>query len=155
MLRITLASLHLLALGIGFGAVWERAVTLSEPLDLPTMQRAFRADSWWGIAAVLWIGTGLWRLLGATEKSTAYYMQNHVFFAKMGFLVLILALEIWPMVTLIRWRLIAGRRAVAWHPSPIAAKRIALISYIEMGLIVCMIVTAVMMARGIGTTTGG
>jgi putative membrane protein len=152
MLRLTLAALHLIALGIGLGAVWARGNALSSPLDLPAMRRAFRADTWWGLAAALWIATGLWRLFGSTEKSTAYYMRNHIFFAKMGFLVLILLLEIWPMITLIRWRQIAGRGTSAWNPNPAAARRIAKISYAEAVLIICMVFAAVAMARGYGET---
>ena len=150
MLRLFLAAMHLIALGIGLGAVWARANALSRPLDRAAMVRAFRADTWWGIAAALWIATGLWRLLGRTEKSTSYYMHNHVFFTKMSFLVIILLLEIGPMITLIRWRQIAGRGTSAWNPNPAAARRIARISYIEAALIIAMVFAAVAMARGYG-----
>ncbi|PYP61918.1 MAG: DUF2214 domain-containing protein [Gemmatimonadetes bacterium] len=150
MLRLFLAAMHLIALGIGLGAVWARANALSRPLDRAAMVRAFRADTWWGIAAALWIATGLWRLLGGTEKSTSYYMHNHVFFTKMSFLVIILLLEIGPMITLIRWRQIAGRGTSAWNPNPAAARRIARISYIEAALVIAMVFAAVAMARGYG-----
>jgi len=150
MLRLFLAAMHLIALGIGLGAVWARASALSRPLDRAAMVRAFRADTWWGIAAALWIATGLWRLLGGTEKSTSYYMRNHVFFTKMSFLVIILLLEIGPMITLIRWRQIAGRGTSAWNPNPAAARRIARISYIEAALVIAMVFAAVAMARGYG-----
>src|SRR5689334_11348149 len=94
MLRLFLAAMHLIALGIGLGAVWARASALSRPLDRAAMVRAFRADTWWGGAAALWIATGVWRLLAGTEKATTYYMHNQAFFAKMGFLVIILLLEV-------------------------------------------------------------
>ena len=81
MLRITLAILHLVALGIGLGAVWARARALGErPLDRHSARRAFAADAWWGIAAVLWISTGLWRWLAGTEKATEYYLSSRVSF---------------------------------------------------------------------------
>src|SRR5205085_3424699 len=95
--------------GIGLGAVLSRARALGGALDAGALRRAFAADSWWGAAALLWISTGLWRLVAGTEKDTAYYMQNHAFFAKMGALGILLLLEIWPMVTLIRWRIGAAR----------------------------------------------
>jgi putative membrane protein len=151
MLRIFLAAVHIIALGIGLGAVWARGNALTGPLDLPAMRRAFRADSWWGIAAAIWITTGVWRLLAGTEKPMSYYMHNHAFFAKMGFLALILLLEIWPMVTLIRWRQIAGRGTSAWNPNPAAARRIARISYIEAVLVIAIVFAAVGMARGYGS----
>ena len=80
MLRLFLAAMHLIALGIGLGSVWTRASALSRPLDRAAMVRAFHADTWWGVAAALWIATGLWRLLAGTEKATTYYTHNHVFF---------------------------------------------------------------------------
>ena len=124
MLRVALAALHLLALGIGLGAVWARARALGErPLDVSAARRAFAADTWWGVAAGLWIATGLWRLLAGTEKATSYYLHNHVFFAKMGCLALILVLELWPMTTLIRWRVTAKRRGDGWRPDAGAAGR--------------------------------
>jgi|SRR5687767_5411541 len=150
-LRVLLATLHLLALGIGLGAVWTRARMLSvRPLDVVSVRRAFVADAWWGIAAGLWIATGLWRLFASIEKPASYYMQNHVFLMKMGFLALILILEIWPMITLIRWRRDSGRNRESWIPDESAASRISTISYVEAALVVAMVVAAAAMARGVG-----
>ena len=154
MLRITLAILHLLALGIGLGAVWARARALGErPLDRTAARRAFAADAWWGLAAVLWIGTGLWRLLAGTEKATQYYLANHIFLAKLGFLVAILLLELWPAVTLVRWRRAAARGGSSWTPHAPSASRIRAISYLQAALVVAMVCAAVMMARGFGVTS--
>jgi putative membrane protein len=152
MLRLVLASLHLLALGIGLGAVWARARGLREPIDRASLRRAFAADGWWGFAAALWISTGVWRLIAATEKPTTYYMHNHVFFMKMGFLVLILLLEIWPMVTLIRWRAASRRGSLVPERLADKARHIRSISYFEALLVVCMVVAAAAMARGFGAT---
>jgi putative membrane protein len=147
-LRWLLAAAHLLGLGIGLGAVWARARLIgAAPLDGPALRRVFTADAWWGVAAVVWISTGLWRLFAATEKPTAYYLANHAFYAKMALLAAILLLEIWPMVTLIRWR-------VAWAqgrvPDTGPARRIAAISYAQAGLVVLMVLAATAMARGLG-----
>ena len=151
MLRLVLAAVHLLALGMGLGAVWARARGLREPIDRASLRRAFAADGWWGFAAALWVATGLWRLLEATEKPTSYYMHNQFFFAKMGFFVVILALEIWPMITLIRWR--AASRRGSLDPVRLAdkARHIRTISYVEALLVVCMVAAAAAMARGYGT----
>lgn len=147
MTRLALAWLHLLALGIGMGAVWARARALSAPLDQAAMRRAFAADTWWGLAAGLWIITGLWRLFAGTEKATGYYLADHAFWLKMALLGAILALEVWPMVTLIRWR-IAIRRGGGGDER--AARRIATISYVQAALVVLMVGAAVAMARGYG-----
>jgi len=148
MLRWILAALHLLGLGIGLGAVWARARSITaRPLDLPALRRSFAADSWWGVSAILLIGTGLWRLLASTEKPTAYYLSNHVFLTKMALLVGILLLEIWPMITLIRWRVLVAKGSL---PDPSPASAIARISYLQALLLVGMVLAATAMARGMG-----
>jgi putative membrane protein len=152
MLRLILAAAHLLALGIGLGAVWARARGLREPIDRASLRRAFAADGCWGFAAALWISTGLWRLIAATEKPTTYYMHNHVFFMKMGFLLIILLLEIWPMITLIRWRAASRRGSLVPERLADKARHIRSISYFQALLVVCMVVAAAAMARGYGTT---
>ena len=151
MLRLTLAALHLIALGLGLGAVLARGTAMREVLAPGSLRRAFKADALWGIAFGLWLITGLWRLFGEMEKGVGYYMTNHAFFAKMGFLVVILALELWPMIALIRWRS-ALRRGDS--PETVVsietARRIAIISHVEATLVVLMVFAAVAMARGYG-----
>ena len=151
MLRLVLAWLHLVALGLGLGAVIARGSALRDAPDPLAMRRAFIFDAVWGIAALLWLVTGIWRLFGQTEKSFAYYMTNHAFLAKMGFFALILALEIWPMVVLMRWRT-AFMRGVAGPSTvdPATARRIATISHVEALIVVLMVFAAVAMARGYG-----
>ena len=148
MLRLVLAAVHLIALGIGLGAVWARGRALGAAHEQGALRRAFAADGWWGVAALLWIGSGLWRLLAGTEKATAYYTHNHVFWAKMGLLVVILILEIWPMLTLIRWRR-RSKSSVAGADSA-TARAIARISYVQAVLVLAMVAAAVSMARGYG-----
>lgn len=146
-LRWFLAAFHLLALGIGLGAVWVRGRGLKSPLATADLRRVFLADTAWGLAALLWISTGLWRLLAGVEKNTEYYLQNHMFLTKMGLLVLILVLEVRPMVTLIRWRARVGRGEL---PDTQAAALMARISFVQAGLVVLMVFAAAAMARGIG-----
>ena len=147
-----LAALHLLALGVGLGAVWARAAALRGPLDPAGLRRVFAADGWWGLAALLWLSTGLWRLLAGTEKPTAYYTHNPVFWTKMALFACILALELRPMLTLIRWRRLAA--AGGAPPDAGAGRLLAGISYAEAGLVVLMVLAATAMARGYGLRAG-
>jgi putative membrane protein len=150
-LRLALAWIHLVALGFGLGAILDRGAALREPAGSGSIRRAFRDDSVWGIAALLWISSGLWRLFGATEKSTTYYLHNPLFMAKMGLLVVILLLEIWPMITLSRWRRALGRgQPVESVMVPAVARRIAAISTAQALLIIGMVAAAVATARGYG-----
>jgi len=148
LMRWTFAFLHLLALGIGLGAIWTRARALQSQLDSAGVHRVLAADTWWGLSALLWISTGLVRLLVGLEKATAYYTSNHLFWIKMALLLLILLLEIEPMMAFIRWRVTLGRGAQPEHSK---ARHYATISYIEAALVVLMIVAATGMARGYGS----
>jgi putative membrane protein len=151
MLRVTLAALHLIALGLGMGAVLGRGNSLLEPVTAGSVQRALRADALWGIAAGLWLVTGAWRLAAGLEKPTGFYTHNHFFFAKMGCFALILVLEVWPMLTLMRWRR-ALRRSHLMKDivAPSLARRIAMISHTEALLVLLMVIFATAMARGYG-----
>ncbi|MEO8562258.1 MAG: DUF2214 family protein [bacterium] len=150
--RIVLAWVHLLALAIGLAGVWSRARALGDSLQNPEDPRAIRraliGDAWWGVAAVAWIVTGLWRLIGGTEKSTSYYVGSNAFLVKMTLFLVVAALEIWPMTTLIRWR---RKKA---EPNPRDAGRIEVISYVQCALIVMIVLAAVATARGYGTALG-
>lgn len=160
MVQIGLAFLHLIALAIGLPAIFDRARALGraarEPTRRAALQRAFAADSLWGLSAMLWIGTGLWRYLAGTEMSSEYYNRNHLFLAKMSLLAAVLLLELWPMVTLIRWRMAVRAGVTAEEvATPQAARRIALVSYVQGALVMLMVVFAVGMARGFGATSAG
>ena len=151
MLRLTLAALHLFALAFGPASVYVRGRALSErPLTIAAVGRAFVADAWWGAAAGLWIITGLWRLFEGTEKETGYYFGNRFFMAKMSILVVILVLEIWPMITLTRWRRALKKSAETWSPDEHSAAWITKTSYIQVVLVLMMLVAAVAMARWYG-----
>jgi uncharacterized membrane protein len=147
--RLLLAWLHLLALAAGLAGVWARARalrdSLRDPEDDRALRRAFVGDAWWGIAAATWLITGLWRLFGSTGKGAGYYFASHAFHAKMALFVAIVALEVWPMMTLMRWR---TRKAL---PNPRDAGRIEVISYVQCALVVAVVLAAAGMARGYGS----
>jgi len=152
MLQVTLAILHLLALGLGLGAVLNRGTALREPPTAASLRRVFRADTVWAIAGFLWIATGLVRWFGAIEKPEEYYSANMFFIAKMSLLAVVLILEVGAMVTLIRWRRAAARgespEAIA---SPARASQLATLSHVQALLVVLMVLAAVAMARGFGS----
>ena len=147
LLRWTIAAIHLLGLGLGLGAIWSRSRALKDPSDSRNIQRALFADTLWGIAALLWITTGLARAFAGLEKGSAYYLSNDAFWVKMALLALVLLLEVWPMVTLIRWRVQLGRgETINTEP----ARRFAQISAVQTVLVVMMVFAATAMARGLG-----
>lgn len=153
------SAFHLLALGIGLGAVWARFLALKGvaqaaggpgAVDPAALRRVFTADSWWGLAAALWIGTGLWRALGPVAKTWAFYRMNALFHTKMTVFLLIFLLELMPMIALIRWRIAVKRGQT---PDLTQARRFARISLVQAHLVVAMAFLAAFMARGMGMIT--
>ena len=68
------SSLHLLALGLGLPAVFLRGRALKAlPADW-AFGRLFAADTVWGLAALLWVFTGLLRVFAGLEKGVQYYI---------------------------------------------------------------------------------
>ena len=146
MIRWLVASLHLIALGLGLGGIWARGKALGSVTEPGALKRVFFADTLWGIAALLWIGTGVWRAFGGLEKGSDYYLSQPTFHLKMGLLILILLLEIWPMITLVRWRIQSAKGQVL---DTSRARTFAAISYVQALLVVLMVFAATAMARGL------
>lgn len=145
MLRWLAASVHLLAFGIGLGAVWSRARNLAGLPEPAALRRTLQADNWWGIAALLWLSSGLPRLLSGLEKPTGYYLANHLFWLKMGLFGLVFLLEMLPMMGLIRWRVALSRGAT---PDLGSAGRYARISRLQAAVLVIIVFVAAAVARG-------
>lgn len=147
MVSAIVSALHLLALAIGLPAIFLRSRILRGTLDRPGLERLFAADNAWGIAAALWIATGLYRAFGGLEKGSAFYLGSRLFWVKMALFVAILALEIAPMAAFIRWRRQVARGE---EPDTARARAFAALSHAEMALGVLMVFVAAFMARGFG-----
>jgi putative membrane protein len=145
-----LSALHVLALAIGFGGVFARGRRLRDlrrsPGDAVALGRLLQADSAWGVAALLWAATGLTRAFGHVEKAPDFYLRNGFFWVKMGLFALVLALEILPMLTFVRWRM-AKARGGASAPAANFDLLIAL-NDAETAIVVVIPFAAALMARG-------
>lgn len=147
MLSAIVSALHLLALGIGLPAVFLRGRALKGPLDEAGRSRLFAADNAWGLAAALWLVTGLLRAFAGLEKGTDFYLASHMFWTKMGLFVLVVLLEIGLMVTFIRWRRLSARGQA---PDTSGARRLYAINHVQLALVVVIVFVAAFMARGFG-----
>jgi putative membrane protein len=116
-------------------------------LDPGGLARLFAADSAWGLAALLWVSTGALRAFAGLEKGTAFYVASSLFWTKLGLFLLIVLLEVWPMVTFIRWRG-ALRRGRA--PDTSSATTLYAVNHVELVLVVVVVFVASFMARGFG-----
>lgn len=146
-LAAVVSSLHLLALAIGLPAIVLRERALKGPLDDAGLRRLFAADNAWGIAAALWLVTGLLRAFAGLEKGSAFYLGSALFWTKMALFLIVVLLEIRPMLTFIRWRVARGRGET---PDTSSARALYVVSHIQMALVVVMVFVAGFMARGVG-----
>jgi putative membrane protein len=141
------SSLHLLALALGLPSVFLRGRALRGKLDDAGLRRLFAADTVWGAAAGLWVATGLLRAFAGLEKGTEFYIGSPLFWVKMGLLLTVIVLEVWPMVTFIRWRIARGRGQT---PDTARAGALYAVNRVQVGLVVVMVFVASLMARGVG-----
>ena len=140
------AALHYLALAIGLPAVFLRGRALKGLLDDPGLRRLFAADTAWGVAAALWAATGLLRAFGGLEKGATFYLQSRLFYLKMALFAIIIALEVWPMMTLTRWR---SKRRHGMRVDTSHAPLLAHLNHAELALALVMVFVASAMARGL------
>jgi putative membrane protein len=146
------ASLHYFALAIGLGGVFMRGRYLKALIDNPTSEietkRLLIADNFWGVAALLWILTGLARAFGGLEKGTDFYLHNPLFHLKMTLFVLIFLLEIAPAIAFMKLR----TKRVKFAGEMLSPAKLALfrkINHWEAILAFMMIFVASAMARGL------
>src|SRR5260370_11070868 len=105
MLYALVSCLILIARAMGLPAVFLRGRALKGPLDADGLRRLLAADNVWGIAALLWIVTGLLRAFAGLEKGSDFYLHSPLFWTKMALFLVVLLLEIRPIITFIRWRI--------------------------------------------------
>jgi len=150
--HLVLAWLHPLALAIGLGGVWARARALRDafrkPDDSRALRRALVGEGWWCLAALLWIVTGVWLLVSGSATGPTRYLANEAFQIKVALFVAIIALEIWPTMTMIRWRFARA------EPNAHDAGRIEAISYVQCTLVVAIVLAAVSMPRSDAASAG-
>ena len=144
-LAAIVSSLHVLALALGLPAVFLRGRALRGPLDDVGLRRLFVADTIWGVAAALWLATGLLRAFAGLEKGSAFYSSSTLFWTKMTLFVLVVLLEIRPMLTFIRWRAVVRR---GHTPDTSHARALYVVNHVQMALIVVIVFVASFMARG-------
>ena len=140
-----LSAVHVLTLALGLGAIFIRGRALARPLDEEGWRRLLAADTIWGVAAGLWIASGVARVfLGGKEP--AFYWRNGLFWVKLALFGLVFVLELTPMMTFIRVRA-ARKRGLALPRFPVQAY--GRINSAEIVLVVAIVFVAAFMARGV------
>ena len=134
----------MLTLALGLGGIVMRGRALARPLDNAGWRRLLAADNAWGVAAALWIASGLARVFFG-GKETDFYWRNGFFWTKMGLFGVVFALELAPMITFIRVRG-AQRRGALLPAFPLETYQ--RINTAETALVIVIVFVAAFMARG-------
>ena len=140
-----MAFLHLATLAIGFSGVFLRSRALKNLQSEDQVDDVLYADNMYGIAALLWVATGFWRAFGGLEKGTDFYLHNTAFIIKMSLFAVVFILEVYPMVTFIKWR-IARKRGETLDIS--IAPNLRKLCQAQMVVLVLIVFMATAMARG-------
>ncbi len=140
-----LSALHILAFGLGVAGVVIRGQALGGVLDAAGWKRLLAADTAWGVAAGLWIATGLARVFWG-GKDPDFYWSNGFFWVKLALFGVVFVLEMAPMMAFIR-----VRRALASGAAPpvIPVERFRRVNTFETVLVVMIPFAAALMARGV------
>ena len=142
------AYLHYLGMMLLFAALVAEHLILGDRLDLARARQLTIIDVIYGSAAGIVLITGLLR---ATYfgKGLPFYTGNPLFHAKLGLFALAVLISVYPTV-----QFISLRRAIrAGSPpdlAPVLAQRLRLMIRIELTLVACIPLLAVLMGRGFG-----
>ncbi len=123
-------------------------VLISDSLSIEDAQRIRRADKFYGLAAASVVLFGLLRVF-LFDKGADYYFSNSYFLLKLGLLVTIGLLSIYPTFTYLRWKQVLSR-----GEAPIISARLALrlrrLIHYQLTGIIGVLICASLVARGYG-----
>lgn len=138
---------HIAAFAVTATLVYE-FVAFRKNLTVYEARRILQVDSVYGISAGILIVAGLLRVF-LFEKGSAFYLNNTMFWVKMGLFVVIGLLSIYPTVRFLKWRANL-KEDKAPEFSDDEYKKIRLLVHLELVGIVLILFVAPLMARGIG-----
>jgi putative membrane protein len=138
---------HIAAFAVAATLVYE-FVAFRRNLTVEEARRILKVDTAYGISASLLVVVGLLRVF-FFEKGSAFYLNNHMYWTKMGLFILVGLLSIYPTVRFLKWRTPLNENR-APEISDDEFKKIRRLLHLELGGIGLILVVAPMMARGIG-----
>ena len=147
MTDVLLASLHHFAVFTLFAILLAEHVLLRLPPRSETLRSLGRLDLIYGICAVAVILIGIARVAYG-PKGTHFYLDNPIFWAKMGVFALIGLISIVPTLRYLRWS--KALRTDGSLPDPTAWSQTRGWVQLQLALFLTLPVLAVLMARGYG-----
>lgn len=107
------------------------------------------ADNGNGVGSLFLFGAGLARFFAQTDKPTAFYTENPVFWVKMGAIAAMVALELYPQWVVFPWHVRHARERPI-EPLPGQIARMFRLAVPQLPLLVVVVGCAALMARGVG-----
>jgi putative membrane protein len=138
---------HLFAFAVTACVIYE-FIAYRKGLTVAEATRIRHVDSAYGISAGLLIVVGLLRVF-MFEKGSAFYLNNPIYWTKMGLFVIVGLLSIYPTIRFLKWTTSIKENKAPEFPED-EYKRIRLLLWLEVIGIVLILLVAPMMARGIG-----
>jgi len=123
-------------------------VLISDSLRVETALRIQRADRAYGIAAALVLLFGFLRVF-LFDKGADYYFSNTYFLIKLGLLVAVGLLSIYPTVTYLRWNQVLNR-GEALELTAQSVLRLRRLIHYQLSAIIGVLLCASLVARGYG-----
>ena len=142
------AYLHYLSIFLLFALLSIEHVQFKLPLDLRRARSLIITDVAYGICAGVVLFTGLARVLWY-GKGLDYYLGNSLFHAKVGLFILVGLISALPTFVFVNWRnsLKAGEVP---QVSERQGRLVIMVIRLELLLLLCIPLLAVLMARGYG-----
>ncbi len=141
-----IAYVHYLSVFGVIAALTVEAFTLRKDLSARDRRILGKADTVYGIAAILVLITGFTRVyfLG---KGPEYYFSNTIFLTKLGLFIVVGILSAYPTVVFLKWRKIGSDIITLESKQYLLIRRLI---YLEIILVLILPLLAAMMARGMG-----
>ncbi|MCA6079070.1 DUF2214 family protein [Fulvivirga sedimenti] len=143
-----LAYAHYLSILLVISSLVVEAFVFTKEMGLREMKILQRADTLYGIAALLVLLTGFVRVY-YYGKGSEYYFGNAVFLTKLSLFIVVGLLSIYPTVAFLRWRKLDKPEEGIKLPDK-EYRKIRHFILLEVILVLTLPLLAALMARGIG-----
>lgn len=148
LLDALLAYAHFFSIIATVGMLMVEVILCRPGLNGATVKLLGRMDLVYFGAAILALATGLLRVFFGL-KGSAFYLENPVFYIKVGLFVVVALISIIPTIRFIRW----ARQTSKEPDRPITDQEVgqtARFLYVELGLLALVPLLGSLMARGFG-----
>ena len=147
-LQAILAYIHYLSIITLIVTLVVELVVFEKVLSIKEMKKLQRADSLYGLAAIMVLTTGTLRIMWY-GNGWLYYLNNYFFITKLSLFLLVGLLSIYPTMAFLKWRKLPDDLESFSYDDSTYKKLLGFIR-LEVILVFLIPLFAAMMARGIG-----